>query len=181
MKGLGDEEVEEAYDQSVCSFEQDKIIQGKIVNIIGDSAIIDVGYKSEGAVPLDQFDNASELSVGDEVEVLLEGLDDTTGMIMLSKRKADRIRGWEHILATKKEGDIITGRVRGFPTLPVPNGTRLIIIAPTATASGSTGPKAAPMRSPNRYGSAAAMRGTTASICFRQYSSAEATATGAAP
>ena len=72
MKGLGDEEVEEAYEQSVCSFEQDKIIQGKIVNIIGDSAIIDVGYKSEGAVPLEQFDNASELSVGDEVEVLLD-------------------------------------------------------------------------------------------------------------
>ncbi|MEE3054452.1 MAG: 30S ribosomal protein S1 [Planctomycetota bacterium] len=111
MKGLGDEEVEEAYDQSVCSFEQDKIIQGKIVNIIGDSAIIDVGYKSEGAVPLDQFDNASELSVGDAVEVLLESVEDEDGLVALSKRKADRQRGWERVVATNKEGDEVTGKV----------------------------------------------------------------------
>ena len=111
MQGLGDEEVEEAYDQSVCSFEQDKIIQGKIVNLIGDSAIIDVGYKSEGAVPLDQFDNASELSVGDEVEVLLESVEDEDGLVALSKRKADRQRGWERVVATNKEGDEITGKV----------------------------------------------------------------------
>ena len=111
MKGLGDEEVEEAYEQSVCSFEQDKIIQGKIVNIIGDSAIIDVGYKSEGAVPLEQFDNASELSVGDEVEVLLESVEDEDGLVALSKRKADRQRGWERVVATNKEGDEVTGKV----------------------------------------------------------------------
>ena len=111
MKGLGDEEVEEAYEQSVCSFEQDKIIQGKIVNIIGDSAIIDVGYKSEGAVSLDEFQNASELSVGDEVEVLLESVEDEDGLVALSKRKADRQRGWERVVATNKEGDEVTGKV----------------------------------------------------------------------
>ncbi len=111
MKGLEEAEVEEAYDQSVCSFEQDKIIQGKIVNIIADSAIIDVGYKSEGAVPLDQFDNASELSIGDEVEVLLESVEDEDGLVALSKRKADRQRGWERVVATHNEGDEITGKV----------------------------------------------------------------------
>ena len=111
MKGFDDAAVEEAYDQSVCSFEQDKIIQGTIVNIIGDSAIIDVGYKSEGAVPLDQFDNASELSIGDEVEVLLESVEDDDGLVALSKRKADRQRGWERVIATHNEGDEITGKV----------------------------------------------------------------------
>ena len=111
MKGLDDDQVAEAYELSVCSFEQDKIIQGTVVNIIGDSAIIDVGYKSEGAVSLDQFDNASELSIGDEVEVLLESVEDEDGLVALSKRKADRQRGWERVVATNKEGDEVTGKV----------------------------------------------------------------------
>ena len=91
-------------------YSRGKILQGKVVGKAGDDAIVDVGLKSEGLVNKNEFDNWDTLAAGDEVEVLLEDLEDSSGIIKLSKRKADRIRGWERILETKTEGDIIEGR-----------------------------------------------------------------------
>ncbi len=87
-----------------------RILQGRIVGKAGDDAVIDVGLKSEGLVNKNEFDNYDSLKMGDTVEVLLEDLEDETGIIKLSKRKADRIRGWERILESNNEGDIIEGK-----------------------------------------------------------------------
>ncbi|MDG2292783.1 MAG: 30S ribosomal protein S1, partial [Phycisphaerales bacterium] len=87
-----------------------RILQGRIVGKAGDDAVIDVGLKSEGLVNKNEFDNFDGLSMGDTVEVLLEELEDESGIIKLSKRKADRIRGWERILESNNEGDIIEGK-----------------------------------------------------------------------
>jgi small subunit ribosomal protein S1 len=87
-----------------------KILKGRIVGMAGDDAIVDVGLKSEGLVNKTEFDDFESVEPGDVVEVLLEELEDESGIIKLSKRKADRIRGWERILETKKEGDIVEGR-----------------------------------------------------------------------
>ena len=87
-----------------------KILKGRIVGKAGDDAVIDVGLKSEGLVNKNEFDNYDSLKMGDTVEVLLEDLEDETGIIKLSKRKADRIRGWERILESNNEGDIIEGK-----------------------------------------------------------------------
>ena len=77
-----------------------------------DFVIIDVGLKSEGQIPKIEFEEtATDLTVGDEIEVLLESLEGRDGSVTLSKRKADRIRGWEKILETRNEGDVIDGRV----------------------------------------------------------------------
>lgn len=92
------------------SYSRGKILSGKVVGKAGDDAVVDVGLKSEGLVNKNEFDNWDELSPGDEIEVLLEDLDDGTGILKLSKRKADRIRGWERILETCSEGQIIEGR-----------------------------------------------------------------------
>jgi len=101
----------EVYNQSVKNFEVDSILRGRIVNIINSDVIVDIGYKSEGVIPLDQFEDSSRVKEGDEVEVLLEAVEDESGMIALSKRKADRIRGWERVISTYKEGDLVRGRV----------------------------------------------------------------------
>ncbi|MGC9453423.1 MAG: 30S ribosomal protein S1 [Phycisphaerae bacterium] len=87
------------------------ILKGHVVNVIGDDVIIEVGLKSEGSVPLGEFDDRDSVKPGMEVEVFLEAVESDSGLIELSKIKADRIRGWEHILATKKEGDTVTGTV----------------------------------------------------------------------
>jgi len=87
-----------------------RILKGKVAGRAGDDVVIDVGLKSEGLVNKSEFDDFDALEPGQEIEVLLEEFDDGTGVIKLSKRKADRIRGWERVLESKNEGDIVEGR-----------------------------------------------------------------------
>ena len=105
------EDLQKVIDESVREFESGTILKGRVVNVIADEVIMDVGYKSEGLIPLSEFDDAKEPTVGSEFEVLLDALEDDSGIILLSKRKADRIRSWQKIIAEHSEGDIVTGRV----------------------------------------------------------------------
>ena len=111
---LFDEELQQvlndALDQKVNALTPGTIIKGKIVTQLGNDVIVELGLKSEGIVPASEFDDPEEIVEGKEIEVLLEEVD-AEGGILLSKRKADRIRGWERIIETNSEGDIVTGKV----------------------------------------------------------------------
>jgi len=98
------------YEDSIKNFNADTIIKGKVMKVLSSDVLVDIGYKSEGIISTGEFDDISEVSPGDEIEVLLESIEDDSGVIVLSKRKADRIRGWERIINTHKEGDIVTGK-----------------------------------------------------------------------
>lgn len=87
------------------------ILKGKIVAQIGNDVIVEIGLKSEGIVDASEFDSPDEIEAGAEIEVLLEDSDSDDGLILLSKRKADRIKGWETIITTKAEGDVVVGKV----------------------------------------------------------------------
>lgn len=104
------EELLKIYDESVKNFQTNTIIKGKVVDIVKEVVLVDIGYKSEGVVPLLDFPNG-QVKKGDEIEVLLEALEDEMGYISLSKEKADKIRGWERILECNKEGDSLKGVV----------------------------------------------------------------------
>ena len=86
------------------------IVKGKIVTQIGNDVIVELGLKSEGIVEASEFDDPEEIVPGKELEVLLEEMDAESG-ILLSKRKADRIRGWERVIEKNDEGDVVTGVV----------------------------------------------------------------------
>jgi len=103
--------LEEVLQKKVDSHLPGAILKGKIVSQIGNDVIVEVGLKSEGVVDAGEFDSPDEIEPGKEIEVLLEDADSEGGLILLSKRKADRIRGWEMIVNTKKEGDVVTGKV----------------------------------------------------------------------
>ncbi len=111
---LGDNTAEEDFDQVYTevpmAFDAGKIVTGKVIRVEGDDVLVDVGYKSEGIVPKDEWDDTPP-HAGLEVEVLLEEFEDEMGLLVLSKRKADRIREWEKIINTHKEGDVVKGRV----------------------------------------------------------------------
>jgi small subunit ribosomal protein S1 len=98
------------YEESMKTFESGSVVAGHVVRVVGSDAIIDVGFKSEGSVPLEEFDGA-DVEVGQAVDVLLEAVEDETGLVILSKRKADRIKGWERVLTQYHEGDVVKGRV----------------------------------------------------------------------
>jgi small subunit ribosomal protein S1 len=100
----------EALDKKIDVLAPGTIIKGRIIQQIGSDVIVEIGLKSEGIVDVSEFDGPEEISPGNEIEVLIDEVD-AGGLILLSKRKADRIRGWERIISTKKEGDIISGTV----------------------------------------------------------------------
>ena len=103
-------QLEQLYEDSIQAFETGSVVAGRVVRIIGNEAVIDVGFKSEGSVPLEEFDG-NEVEIGQKVDVLLEAVEDESGLVLLSKRKADRIKGWERVLSTYSEGDVVEGRV----------------------------------------------------------------------
>lgn len=88
-----------------------KILTGRIVEITKDHVVIDVGLKSEGLVPIEEFSDPSQVALDAEVEVLLDQAEDDNGQIVLSREKAERLRQWEYILEHCEEGSIVKGRV----------------------------------------------------------------------
>lgn len=105
-----DKLLSEALEKKVDALTPGTILKGRIMQQIGNDVILEIGLKSEGVVDVSEFDGQDEIQIGSEIEVLLEEVD-SGGLILLSKRKADRIRGWQQIVNTKKEGDIVTGKV----------------------------------------------------------------------
>ncbi len=90
--------------------EQDTILTGRIVGFAGDDVVVDVGLKSEGLIPKEEFDDAASLKMGQEVQVLLESIEGESGLVQISKRKADRIINWKKIVETTREGDVVQGK-----------------------------------------------------------------------
>ncbi|MGC1274087.1 MAG: 30S ribosomal protein S1 [Planctomycetaceae bacterium] len=89
-----------------------EIVTGTVLRVQGEEVLVDIGYKSEGVVLLDEWEEGIEPpQPGDTVEVLLEEVEDPTGLILLSKRKADRIREWEAVTSKYGEGDVVKGPV----------------------------------------------------------------------
>ncbi|MGB2823956.1 MAG: 30S ribosomal protein S1 [Phycisphaerae bacterium] len=87
------------------------VLTGHVVGVIGNDVIVEVGLKSEGTVDVGEFADPGSIEPGMEVEVLLEAMESDSGLVELSKRKADRIRGWERIVSKNKEGDVLKGTV----------------------------------------------------------------------
>ncbi|MEL7431783.1 MAG: 30S ribosomal protein S1 [Chlamydiota bacterium] len=104
----GDKKQEES---SINMMKPGEILKGIIVEIVKDFVIVDVGLKSEGLVPVAEFTDSDELSLGNEIEVYLDRTEGEDGQIVLSKEKARKQRQWEYIVTHCKEGSLITGKV----------------------------------------------------------------------
>jgi small subunit ribosomal protein S1 len=94
----------------VQDFTPGAIIKGRISGVVGDDYVVELGLKSEGVLEAGEFDDPSAVKVGDVVQVLLEDVEGDTGLVKISKRKADRIINWEFIMTSKKEGDPVKGK-----------------------------------------------------------------------
>ena len=113
-ENLSYEQLVEMYDDSMRHLNEGEIVAGTVIAITSNDVVVDVGYKSEGLVPIHEFtsrDQELQVGVGDEVEVLLEQTEGADGHVMLSKVKAERMRIWAQVETSFKEGKIIKGRV----------------------------------------------------------------------
>jgi small subunit ribosomal protein S1 len=99
----------EMYEETLSNIEEGEIVKARVLRVTEGAVILDVGFKSEGAIPRDEFKNPDQLQPGDEVEVFLENLEDADGVVVLSKKKADFLRVWEKIKRAYEENDQVPG------------------------------------------------------------------------
>src|SRR5574342_684818 len=99
----------EMYEGTLSNIEEGEIVKSKVLRVTDAAVILDVGFKSEGAVPIDEFKDPKSLKEGDEVEVYLEHLEDQEGAVVISKKKADFMRVWERIREAHEKDEAVSG------------------------------------------------------------------------
>ncbi|GJG88528.1 hypothetical protein tb265_37090 [Gemmatimonadetes bacterium T265] len=97
------------YNGTLASIEEGEIVKSRVLEIRDNMVVLDIGFKSEGTIPLEEFKDLPDLKPGDEVEVLLEHLEDAEGSVVLSKKKADFMRVWERIRVAYETDQPVTG------------------------------------------------------------------------
>jgi len=111
-----------------------QIVKGRVIQVLKDTVVVDVGYKSEGQIPIEEFlgpGGSIDIKTGDEVEVLFERHEDDHGLVMLSKREADRMRVWDEISEACEKDEIIEGtisqKVKGGLAVTIRGGVKAFL------------------------------------------------------
>jgi small subunit ribosomal protein S1 len=91
-----------------------EIVKGKIIEVRPKEVLVDIGYKSEGVIPANEFQDFNALKVGDEIDVLIEKLENKDGTVVRSHEKAEFKKNWDKILTICNEGGVITGKVKSI-------------------------------------------------------------------
>ncbi|MFA6541984.1 MAG: 30S ribosomal protein S1 [Bacteroidota bacterium] len=113
-KLYSDEEMQQLmamYEGTMGKITQGEIVKGKIVFIGHNDVALDIGFKSEGTVPINEFPDIKDLKIGDEVEVFLESIEDKDGQLVLSRKRADFMRVWEKVTKSFETGEVIKGKI----------------------------------------------------------------------
>ena len=112
---VSSEEMQRLYEETFKRVEEGGIVKGQVVAIEPNGVVVDVGYKSEGTIPIEEFTpkELQAVKIGDNIEVFIEDREDQEGNIVLSKEKADRRKTWENIEEVYKKGKPISGKVVG--------------------------------------------------------------------
>jgi small subunit ribosomal protein S1 len=135
-EGQGEESFAALFAESLNQEEakEGEILRGTVIAVGKDYAIVDIGYKSEGQVALEEFrgaDGAIDVKPGDHVDVLLESRENDAGMVVLSKEKADRFKVWDEISAACERDELIEGtitqRVKGGLSVTIRGGVKAFL------------------------------------------------------
>ncbi len=109
-----EESFKDLYEESLQEVQEGEVIRGHVIHVGPEFVTVDIGFKSEGQVPLREFavkDGSPAVAVGDTIDVLIERRESETGMVTLSKEKADRFRYWEEISRAWNEDQVIEGKI----------------------------------------------------------------------
>jgi len=136
MRATGGESFAEMFEQSIRDedFKEGDIVKGRVIDVANDYVVVDIGFKSEGQIPIDEFigtDGQVHVKRDDEVEVLLESKEDDEGLIVLSKEKADKLKVWDEISAACERDELIEGtitqRVKGGLSVTIRGGVKAFL------------------------------------------------------
>jgi len=102
-------DMEQLYNESIKIIRENQVVRGKIVSVKTKEVLVDVGFKSEGIVAINEF-TQSDLEVGKELDFFVESVENDAGIIALSREKAIRIQGWDKIVKFSQTGELVEGR-----------------------------------------------------------------------
>lgn len=106
------QELEKSYDETLARVINDEVVTGKVVAISKRDVVVNVGYKSEGVVPVAEFRYNPALAVGDEVEVYVESQEDRHGQLVLSHKKARILKAWDRVTQAFENQEVIKGYIK---------------------------------------------------------------------
>jgi len=104
-------ELKNAYFDSIKELKEGEIVKGKVISVNSQGVIVDVGYKSEGIIPKDEFKGVDDIGQLGEIEVYVDNVEDEDGKIILSYTKAQETKGWQQLAHNYKEGDLVEGTI----------------------------------------------------------------------
>ena len=114
LENLGMDELLDMYEKRMSNFAEGDIVHGRVLKVTPSEVVIDIGYKSEGLLPIAEvtgYNNEVKVKPGDDVGVFIERLEDPSGYVILSREKAERMLVWDRIEAAYKTDQAIDGRV----------------------------------------------------------------------
>ena len=106
------EEQEEAYDQTLGRVNENEVVEGTVIAVGKREVVVNIGYKSDGIIPVNEFRYNPDLKPGDVVEVYIENQEDKRGQLVLSHRKARATKSWERVNAALENKEVITGYIK---------------------------------------------------------------------
>ncbi len=106
------EQISEAYDKTMSNIAVGEVVEGTVTEINKREVIVNIGYKSEGLIPVSEFRYNSELQAGDKVEVYVESVEDKAGQLALSHKKARQLKSWDRVNEALENDEIIKGYVK---------------------------------------------------------------------
>ncbi|HET9951985.1 MAG TPA: 30S ribosomal protein S1 [Candidatus Eisenbacteria bacterium] len=99
------------YEESLQDLEEGEIVRGRVLKIDDKEVTVDVGFKSEGVIPVEEFPDLEGVKVGDEIEVFLEKTENQDGLVVLSKQRADFVKVWDRVKSAADKGELVEGRL----------------------------------------------------------------------
>ena len=112
LVGISHEELEKAYDNTLNKVGNNEVVEGTVIGMNKREVIVNIGYKSDGIIPMSEFRYNPELTIGDKVEVFIENQEDKKGQLILSHKKARASKSWERVNAALEAQEIIKGFVK---------------------------------------------------------------------
>ena len=99
------------YEDSLKDLEEGEIVRGRVLKIDDKEVTVDVGFKSEGVIPVEEFPDLEGVKVGDEIEVFLEKTENQDGLVVLSKQRADFVKVWDRVKTASDQGELVEGKL----------------------------------------------------------------------
>lgn len=106
------EQIGEAYDKTLSNIAANEVTEGTVIGINKREVVVNIGYKSEGIIPISEFRYNPDLKVGDKIEVYVESAEDKNGQLALSHKKARQLKSWDRVNEALEKDEIIKGYIK---------------------------------------------------------------------